>query len=300
MRFFILTFLLVVCLVSVLHAPKFKIGDCITDDRTELIRKITDVRTVSYEYCIYKNKKCVGKRFIRTVFFDRIMYKTLCIKKGEYMRTVIAFCGVKQSGKTTAFNALKDNFKEIIEVTIAKKLKDTCSTVFNIERHIFEDQRFKEVEIDPPIFLNESRILEVVNAYGIKFDFDKHIRPHIGHVAITPRKLLQYVGTDILKNIDTEVHCNSAIKHLPKDGIFAVTDLRFPDEHDYFTKYDCEFHPFYISRASAEVNALKDPHPSEQLVFETAKKCVTLDNNKNKIDFELLVVKTVKEIICRT
>ena len=32
------------------------------------------------------------------------------------MKKIIAFCGVKQSGKDTAFNALKENFKDIIDI----------------------------------------------------------------------------------------------------------------------------------------------------------------------------------------
>lgn len=68
-------------IMNTAYDNKFQIGDCVTDSRTELLRKIIGIKAYSYEYCIYDEKKeCEDSRFIRIAFFDKIMKKVKCLE----------------------------------------------------------------------------------------------------------------------------------------------------------------------------------------------------------------------------
>ena len=214
------------------------------------------------------------------------------------MRTVIAFTGLKTSGKTTAFESVQGLYPEVTEITLAKKLKDVSSEVFEVPRDHFDDQAYKEVEFETPIYVESDHVYALIRAYGIEPDFDLHVRPHIGQVLESPRRVAQYVGTEILRNVDTDIHCIGATMDLPEEGLFVVTDMRFPSELEYFRdKFDCEFHPFYIQSHRAEANAGGDMHPSERQVLVTAESCTKLENNKTIRDFQDLVAESVQEVV---
>lgn len=214
------------------------------------------------------------------------------------MRLFIGFTGVKQAGKTTAFNFLKEKYPTIREIPLAGRLKDTCAKVFDIPRNWFDDQDKKEAELEHPIYLNTERIEDLITTFGFTPQFDAHVRPHIGQVLDTPRRIAQYVGTDILRAVDSNVHCKGAMMDLPQDGVFVVTDMRFPDEYSFFQdNYGDAFYPFYIANLRAEANAKGDPHPSERYILEIAKKCVTIDNNGSLESLNNAIIQYFNEIL---
>jgi len=217
------------------------------------------------------------------------------------MKKIVAFCGVKRSGKTTAYESIKSNYPNVREITLAKKIKDVCSEIFDMDRESFDDQKLKEKKLETPFFLEESHLNAILKAYGleenVQYTYFQNIRPHIGKVCYSRRELLQYVGTEVLRTVDSDIHCKAAIQDIPEDGLFIVTDLRFPNELKFFKNLNFEFYPFYIKREAAEVVALKDKHPSEQLVFETAKGCIEILNNSDLLDFQIRVVELIRNIL---
>lgn len=217
------------------------------------------------------------------------------------MRTVIAFTGLKTSGKTTAFDMVKQIYPDAIEITLAKKLKDESARVFNIPRNHFDDQEFKEVPFETPVYVEAHHVYNLIQSYGFakeEIDFDTLVRPHIGQVLDSPRRVAQYVGTEILRNVDTDIHCKGATMGLSEEGLFVVTDMRFPSELEYFRdKFDCDFNPFYIQSYRAEAAAGGDMHPSERQVLVTAKSCTLLENNKTIREFQDKVAETVQEVV---
>lgn len=211
------------------------------------------------------------------------------------MINIIAFCGVKQSGKTTAANIVLDNYPVYKEIALADKIKNACSKVFKIKRNYFDDQNLKEKEFDIPIFLTENHISEILQLYYLPVEY-KDYSKHIGIILTTPRKIAQYIGTELLKSIDENIHCKVAVCNLTP-GDYLITDLRFPDEFHFFKNmFECKFNPFYISRLAAEINARKDRHASEQKVFETAKLCMPIDNNKDLITFRAVLLEEIKKV----
>jgi hypothetical protein len=210
----------------------------------------------------------------------------------------IAFTGVKQAGKTTSFEIIKDIYPEAIEITLAAKLKDVCSQVFEIPRKYFDDQNIKEKELLQPAYLSRENIEAVIRGFGYTPDFEKHVRAHIGLILHTPRQIAQYIGTEVLRVIDNDIHCIGATQGLPEEGIFVVTDMRFPNEFAYFQTTQTEFFkPFYISNRQAESALNSNSHSSETSVLEIAKKCTTIDNNGSLADFRKNVTEAISALL---
>ena len=213
------------------------------------------------------------------------------------MKTIIALTGVKTSGKSTAFNFVKEAYPEVREIQLAKRLKDACSDVLGIERDAFDNPAKKEVALETPVYLDQAKVESLIRYFGFEPDYDKHVRAHVGTVLETPRRAAQYVGTEILRAVDPDVHCKGSVLGLPEDGLFVVTDMRFLNEYDFFAKnYKFEFFPFYIQSDRAEFNAT-DMHPSERQVLEVAKLCKKLPNNGSMEDLKAMVLEEISSVM---
>lgn len=216
------------------------------------------------------------------------------------MRTIIALTGVKFSGKTTAFNIVKELIPGTIEIQLAKKLKDECARVFKIERSLFDDPARKEQSLEMPIYLDAKSVSDLIRSYGIEPDYDTHVRQHVGMVLESPRRVAQYVGTEVLRTVGEDIHCIGATMNLPQDATFVVTDMRFPNEYAYFAKnYGEVFYPFHVQNNQAELAGAKDMHPSERLVLETAKNCKPIPNNSSIAAFKALIETELREVLAQ-
>jgi hypothetical protein len=216
------------------------------------------------------------------------------------MRVFIGFTGVKQAGKSTAFQFIKERFPLVQEVALADKLKNECARVFNLERVNFDAPELKERELEQPVYLDETNIQELLKAFNLTYDYDKHVRPHMGTILHTPRQVAQYVGTEVLRAVDPDVHCKGPVADLPAHGVFVVTDMRFHNEYDYFAKnYESNFFPFFINNYAAEAKAAKDSHASERYIFEIAKKCERVDNNGSLEDLRRQILSAAELVVRR-
>lgn len=196
------------------------------------------------------------------------------------MGKIIAFAGAKESGKSTSAELFKSLVTQPTkEVAFAGHLKTTCSIVFGLEIKYFLDTKLKEKELDSYIHLTGELVKQVFSQFEVtEYDYDKHIRKHIGQVFDTPRKLLQYIGTEVLHPIDPLIHVNYALKNLDSNAITLITDLRFPQEFDALYLRD-DFVPVHVHNLKAELAAEADAHASEKGWQKFKDRCYTLDNN---------------------
>ncbi len=208
--------------------------------------------------------------------------------------TLIAFCGAKGSGKDTSAGIFKDLVAtEVKEIAFAGHLKQTCSKVFNIDMKYFTDPKLKEKELENYVRLTPETIEAIFQEFEItNYTFDDNIRPHLSQVFDTPRKLLQYVGTELLHPIDKLIHVNFALKKVDLNKISLVTDLRFPQEFDVLHGNE-NYLLVYVSNLQAENVAATDTHPSEQGWKYFKTKCIQLDNNGTLAD----LANNIKELI---
>lgn len=198
------------------------------------------------------------------------------------MQTIIGIAGVKESGKSTSAEMIK----EIVNAkdgALADKLKNVCSMVFNIPRNYFDDQDIKEKPLKHVRCLSLKAILFILNSFSFTpnvGEISRRLRKVIDMELDTPRRIAQVVGTELLREFGgKDVHCNGlSIESNP----FIVTDFRFPNEYEFFANNgDIAFIPLYIYRQIAEDKITKNSHSSETSVFEFKDRCLIVDNNKD-------------------
>lgn len=213
-------------------------------------------------------------------------------------KLIIGFTGVKAAGKSTAFSFIKDKYPVVEEVALASKLKDACAKAFNISRSSFDDPSLKEKELEVPIYLDDTNLPVLLQEFNLTYNYDQHIRPHIGTVLHTPRKVAQYVGTEILREFDPNIHCVNAVKSASDKQIMIITDIRFPNELEFFRNMeDSIFYGVYIANYKAEMVSKKDNHASEKYILQIAKELTKIDNNSSLQDFKKAVILQFEKIL---
>lgn len=123
---------------------------------------------------------------------------------------LIGLVGFIGSGKGTVGDYLVSNHN-FISVSFAQSLKDAVSAIFRWDRELLEGRT------------SESRIW--------REQPDQYWSKKFGKI-ITPRWVLQQIGTDILRNqfLD-DIWIASLEKHLDgKSGNYVITDVRFENE----------------------------------------------------------------------
>lgn len=144
---------------------------------------------------------------------------------------LIGISGYAKSGKSTIYSMLKQIGAK--EIAFADHLKNTCSKVFNIPRVNFDDQNLKEIPFEKPIHLNLYQINEILSLFKIDVDVDSWIDLTTrteGTALISPRHIAQYIGTDVLRSLDQDIHIKTALSKIVEEGIYVCSDVRFLNE----------------------------------------------------------------------
>jgi len=207
---------------------------------------------------------------------------------------LIGLTAFAKSGKTTVANLLKERgFKEVI---LAGKLKDVSAKVFNVPRAYFDDQNMKEVPFIEPKIITVSNMVDILNAYNLSlFNLKTTAHVHVDVSLTSPRHIAQYVGTEILRALDTDIHIKTAVESLDKDGKYVMSDVRFPNEANYIKKSNGTL--VGIRRDSVFPEDLTKVHESESYIMELLDKSDKLIlNNSTLTDFEQQVINTVGEM----
>ena len=200
---------------------------------------------------------------------------------------VVAFCGSKGAGKSTASTL----FKEMIglpveELALAEHLKTTCSEVFEIPLASFVEPHLKEVELENYVVLGKKELRSVLEKFNFQgFNEDQVIRPHLGRILQNPRQVLQYVGTNFLHPLDSLVHAKIVSGKKDPSKLSIITDMRFVAEFDHMkANFGDDFMPIYVKNSQAELVASSDKHPSETQLHQFKTKCLRLDNEVKSQD----------------
>lgn len=183
---------------------------------------------------------------------------------------VIGVCGFKFSGKNTFADVLVKNFNfEVVE--IASKLKRTCAEVFNLSHEFFHNPALKEANLAHPITVTTEHLVKIGSMFkadvsSAKFQqlLTRLLENEFSKPITTPRKLLQLIGTDFLRAIDSNIHLNNV--EFTSDKV-VVADVRFKNEAEFF----CNLYKspiVHIVRPSISLNSL---HISELEIEKTAE-----------------------------
>lgn len=152
---------------------------------------------------------------------------------------LICLSGQSASGKDTLADVLVRDFR-YVKVAFADGLRDLCSSVFDIPLNQFLDRDKKEKPFSHPIRLDEAHLgymLEIIeNGYKIpvsKESKDKMLAL-VGTEMTTPRKLLQTIGTDVVRDCIDDNFWIKALEHKIQNlADVVITDARFSGERNF-------------------------------------------------------------------
>lgn len=161
---------------------------------------------------------------------------------------IIAISGKKQSGKNTVSDMIADILDkkrdiEIEEGSFAKILKEFLAKIIGVDSGMFEDEQFK------------------TKSLGEEFDIvDKSkIESKVLYSNITPRFLMEYVGTELIrkqwnKNIwvygllNKYKEIRRKYNFDNKQLVFVVSDLRFRNELEIFKREERNLYTIRVVR----------------------------------------------------
>lgn len=195
---------------------------------------------------------------------------------------IIGLTGFAKSGKSTAAEILKEMGG--VEVAFAKHLKDVCAVVFNIPRSHFDDQKYKEIEFNNPIRLRPTDIADILDY----FEVPKRLQPAVmlaHHVYLkSPRHVAQYIGTEVLRSIDKDIHIKMAFKLASSsNALFLIcSDMRFDNELKYVENTDGL--TIGISRKAVFPTNLENLHPSEKEIPNLISRSDVVIENEGTIE----------------
>lgn len=222
---------------------------------------------------------------------------------------VVSFTGPKGSGKDSSADILKEEKIASGSISFAGPLKKICCEVFKLHHNLVNDPILKEKEFDTPITLTSAHFRKINLLMTDILDQDEFFyNPYKasiagleGQVITTPRHLLQFIGTEYIRNrIHPDWHLQAAfskttLAKLDEEGLYCVTDARFPNEYEFLAnKFGEDFQGFYVERPEAEERLAQSTHASELQVLEVKKlipESNILKNDKSLEDLKKQLLK---------
>jgi hypothetical protein len=205
---------------------------------------------------------------------------------------IVSFTGPRGCGKDTAANILKKEGIADGNISFAGPLKKICVETFKLHHNYFNDPNLKERPLTNPITLTPRIFRSIISLMMDYLDIDEfYYNPNAasiagldGRVLKTPREILQVIGTDWIRDrIHPDWHLraafsNKALSQLKPNGLYCVTDARFPNEYQFLAeRFGEDFQGFYIERPEAEELLAQSSHSSELQVLEV-KKMISPEN----------------------
>lgn len=225
-------------------------------------------------------------------------------------RTIIAMAGKMGSGKDTAGDFLKaEGYRQI---AFADNLKLMSMKIFGLSHSQCYDQDEKIKSFDEYKEITRTKLLEIKNyafkenGFSLNQDMEaklwKLVHPYdmgeeVPVVIKSPRELLQYLGTEVLRNcIDEDYHAKVVKHYIDKykwDKV-VITDCRFPNEKRLVNEWGGK--TILIDRPDTTHTGIAN-HASETSLGDESTYDYVIKNDKSLEEFKKNVLKVEKEII---
>lgn len=129
------------------------------------------------------------------------------------MKKIIGVCGIKGSGKDTIGNIICKNDDSFVKMSFADTLKDITSILMGWDRKLLQG--------------------DTIESREWREKADDYWSDAFGKM-ITPRIILQQLGTEVLRNNFLESIWVDSLKKkiINSDKNIVITDVRFPNEID--------------------------------------------------------------------
>lgn len=200
---------------------------------------------------------------------------------------LIGLIGKKGAGKDTFADLLQKEISlkglKMERRQMAYNLKKACALTTDMPFFNFEDNKIKNSLYERPLPVTIDFLMSFLNNFGVSADTAAGIYEFLKdknhyHEVNSNRELLQYLGTDILRDlVGPNVHIDSAVQNLDKNSVYVFTDIRFENE----TKIKKSFDKALFIGIKRNLNN-HDNHPSEAGIDSLINNYadVVVDNNK--------------------
>jgi hypothetical protein len=148
--------------------------------------------------------------------------------------------GQMGSGKDTSADHLVKHHG-FTKLAFADNLKEMAMSVFSLTREQCYGEKEKFEMFDTPIQLTEAHVDSILawvvhrNLFAVSREQVVKICGLIGTTFLTPRHILQFLGTEILREcIREDYHTEVLIKLIRSQGLekVVISDCRFPNEKE--------------------------------------------------------------------
>ena len=218
---------------------------------------------------------------------------------------IIGLAGNAGAGKDTAAGFLVSTYG-FRQLALADNLKTLCKFVFQVSHAQCYDQKLKEKKFANPILLSPKHIEGIldfatrINGFDVTTEKIHKMYLYVGKLTTlkTPRELLQFVGTELLRDIvDLDYHLKVAknkIDEGAENAMYVITDARFDNERLMIKKWGGKTALVDRKRTDKEIG-LPD-HASENDLGKTDNYDFILNNNGDIEDLAKEVDKLVTNI----
>jgi hypothetical protein len=150
---------------------------------------------------------------------------------------ILGFCGRMRSGKTELAKVCVE--KGFTKLYFALPLKQLCADILDVP--IDELNRLKGDNTDISLQLNDDICKILSEETDIPLDVVKETC--LGKTISTVREMLQFIGTDLIRQYNKDWHVNRIREMINPDINYVIDDVRFPNEKKLIEELggDCWF-----------------------------------------------------------
>jgi energy-coupling factor transporter ATP-binding protein EcfA2 len=178
---------------------------------------------------------------------------------------IIAIIGQRGSGKSFLCKRLMEVLPNSTKMSFADGLKLLAQAHYSVTRETMDSLTFKETPY--PTILNPIDVTSCQQIFGVTIP-ERHLYTDF----TSPRHFMQYVGTEILRNIDPDIHIKRMVKEISnsKSDFVLIDDCRFQNEFNLLSGYD------FVSAYLEHPNPIQNQgslHPSESYTPQLVSQC---------------------------
>jgi len=205
------------------------------------------------------------------------------------MGFVLGLHGPAKAGKDSIADYLIDVHNWGEKLFFASNLKQMCRDIFFLSEADVETQAGKEKPFPKPKNFTQRNLGSVLywmsrthRDFHVSKKSKAKVKSLVGTTLETPRRILQFVGTDICRELISSYHRDIVAHQIAKvpDRNYIITDVRFPNEGD-FVLDDLKGCVIEVVRPAPGKENIDRTHPSETAMKEWGRFTDVVDNNKD-------------------
>lgn len=205
------------------------------------------------------------------------------------MGFILGLHGPAKAGKDSIADYLIDVHGWGEKISFAGNLKQMCRDIFFLSETDVETQAGKEKLFPQPKTFTQRNLGSVLywmsrthRDFHIPKKAISQVNSLVGTKLETPRRVLQFIGTDICRELISSYHRDIVANQIEKapDKNYVITDIRFPNEGD-FVLDDLKGCVIEVVRPTPGQENIDRTHPSETAMKEWGRFTDVVNNNKD-------------------